>query len=146
MSQKINTASGLIHRVFSLSNIICHEANKKRVHEILHMNGYPKPLVNRLINCFFNKSTSKNTYVSLLYVPGCAERIANCFKRYGADVKFAFKNFRSMSDLYTKLKDKQKKEKRSDLVYLVKCKDCDKYYIGTTGQNQDGTTPQHHQT
>lgn len=50
------------------------------------------------------------------------------------DAKMAFKNYSSLSDIFSKLKDPIKKEERKDVVYLVKCIDCtNRCYIGTTG-------------
>lgn len=160
-TQKMNTAFGLVHRVFELSDESFYQKNHTRVEQLLRMNGYPIKLIHRVINRFNEKkrqqldrattnncsmtvldSTRDNNndplpiYFSLLYVPGLSESIEKCFKKFNTGIKISFKNFQCMRRLFDTMKDKVEQGEQRHVIYKILCKSCDnkKCYIGTTEQ------------
>lgn len=100
MNQKISTASGLIDRIFKLSDERFHDKNTRIAYDILTANDYPMPLISRIINRFKNKpvaallspqSTALIKTFALPYIPSVSSSIARSIKQV-ADVRFAYKN------------------------------------------------------
>lgn len=93
LSQKINSATGLMHRVLTLSNSVYWSKNRTIVFDLLRKNNYPDGLINRWWNKIYNKTrnirdgtimvdsrcgeerSDGNTYCSMAYVKGVSEKI-----------------------------------------------------------------------
>lgn len=58
MNQKINTTTGLVDRIFKLSDACFHRKNKAVAFDILRANDYPKNLISRIINRHHHQSTT----------------------------------------------------------------------------------------
>lgn len=155
MSQKLSTASGLIHRVFSLSNNTFHAKNKAIVMDPLRRNNYPKNVIyqvfNRTINRVNNNTitpagedTIEPSYYSFTYVSGVSERIGKLLLRNSEKGQIVYKNYLSLQHMFSKLKDKTTRDDSSNLVYAIDCADCPgRRYIGTTKQFLKRRVAQH---
>ena len=72
-------------------------------------------------------------YVLAPYVRGPSEKIGQLLSSY--NIKLAIKSSNTFKRTFCHfLKDKVKKEDTSEIVYEVKCSDCEKIYIGESGR------------
>lgn len=156
MNQKISTATGLVDRIFKLSDTCFHSKNKTVAFNILRANDYPKNLISRIINRHQHQSTAISTSqvtttntsqplrtFSLPFIPSVSSSIAKSIKGVTDNVRFAYKNHTNVASLFTKLKDKIPPTQESNVVYKVNCLDCPKCYIGTTNQHLCTRMKQH---
>ncbi|XP_058445678.1 uncharacterized protein LOC131426919 [Malaya genurostris] len=141
LSQKLNTATGFIGRVFRLSTCKSIVEKKKTVREYLLRNNYPSSLVNRLINRFVNKPNVDNrtdgdqtVFRSLHHVDSLTPALAKVIKRNQRNVRLGFKCLKTNASLFSKLKDPTPKLIRRNVIYRIPCIDCDSSYIGLTTQ------------
>lgn len=82
-----------------------------------------------------NEPADPKIYVSMTYIRGISERIAELIRKQADNVIVAFKNRHNLSSMFSKMKDKVATDQRCDVVYQVNCNECtDKQYIGTTSQ------------
>lgn len=146
--QVVNTARNFIRRVLGISSNIYHSKNKDLILKILKDNQFPEKTILRLINDFyFNKQPNTNVsgtteptkYVSTTYIPKLSDNIKQQIKKYTENTNVAFKTDKTVNTLFSKLKDKTKKELFTDLVYEIPCggntqQSCNLRYIGTTKQ------------
>lgn len=155
-------AKGFINRVLSLSSTNYREKNKHIIMDTLLKNDYPKTLINRLINsCKIYRSntdspslslsmlieTAEKKYRSILYVPGISEKIRKALARANNTIGIAFKCFKTLGNVFTKLKDKIPIMSQSNVVYSIPCKGCvNMQYIGTTKQLVKTRMNQHKHT
>ncbi len=77
----------------------------------------------------------------LPYVRGCSERIARIFRRY--DFFIAYKPFNKLSSIFRLPKDPIPERAICGVVYEIPCTDCEKVYIGQTGNSLDTRLQQH---
>ncbi|XP_072046303.1 uncharacterized protein [Amphiura filiformis] len=72
--------------------------------------------------------------VTIPYISGISERVKNHFKSFG--ISTSFKPVNTLRGKLVNVKDKQPKDKRSNLVYGVVCgdTDCSAAYVGETKQ------------
>lgn len=110
-----------------------------RIHQILQNNGYPKVLINKLINLRQHRTQISQqekptktlpAYKSIMYVKGLSETISRIIKKY-FDVNISYSPIRSSRKFFTKKKDKTPKELQSKLIYSIPCS-CGMRYIGMT--------------
>ena len=90
----------------------------KNTRILLENNNFPKHILNKIFNGVISTDTDSS-------------KIKN-----NNNNEIALSNFNTLSEqkIFTGLKDKIKKEKNSNLIYKIPCKDCDKCYIGETKQ------------
>lgn len=149
MSMKVNTALGVLRRIFGLSNSCFWNENTIIARELLIKNSYPKKLVEKLITDTIRKITHQRTnnisiqhpnedtnhFSSITYVPHLSEKLRKCIKPKCPDLNIAFKHNNTIGKtLYSKIKDKNPVQETSNVVYKIPCKDCNKTYIGQTSQ------------
>ena len=79
--------------------------------------------------------------VVLPYVRGCSERIARIFRRY--DLFTAYKPLNKLSSIFRLPKDPVSERAVCGVVYEIPCMDCDKIYIGQTGNSLETRIQQH---
>ena len=75
--------------------------------------------------------SDSNSYIVVPYIRGLYERTSWFLKRI-FDIRVIPKNYRSLSNLIVRGKDKTLKTKKNAVVYKLSCKDCDASYIGET--------------
>jgi hypothetical protein len=86
---------------------------------------------------------SKRIHRSLTYVPQLSENISKKIRKANNTIQIAYRTNNQMRQHYSKLKDKTSKEDLSSVIYKVECNDCDKSYIGQTGQKLKKRLQQH---
>lgn len=146
--QKIAIIKNLTDKAINLSHPKFHKENLKFITEILILNNYPKQFIQRHINnrvsyikSIINSSsaseTDKPTFSSrnifkLPHIKNFSNKIHNFTKKYQLNTIYhiPFK----LNRIIKLGKDKLNKEQQKNVVYCVKCKDCDKKYIGQTGR------------
>lgn len=124
-------------------------------------NGYPKKIIIKVINNTINKhntsiytdtflkSNLNNSYRSLVSQDNLAfqdipqflslpfhHRLFKPFRNIFEDIplKLVFSSTNSLNSHFTRLKSQTPKNKISNVVYKVKCADCQATYIGETCQ------------
>lgn len=145
---KCNTAYNLINRVLELSHKCYHNENIGKIKDILKTNKYPLALIEKFIrDCKKNlwkkengiptiKVTNENSiYQSLTYVEGLSQRIDKAIRKEFPDTIIAYKNRKTLRNLFSKTKDPLVRELKSNVCYKVQCKNCDNVYIGQTGRH-----------
>jgi hypothetical protein len=142
ITQKTNTALGLINRIFLLDNVNTDIKKCELIHQILRKNGYPKIVINSLIKRFKSQQITNNTeesennnnkYRCIPYIKGLSEKIAKFLKHEDENLKIAFKN-KKQSGIFTNTKDKTENLQMTNTIYSVPCitENCGKYYFGMT--------------
>ena len=85
-------------------------------------------------NCFCSliaENLIKNE-CSCLQHRGASEKIGKLLSSY--NIKLASKSSNTLERAFCHLKDKVKKEDRSEIVHEAQCSDCEKVYIGESGR------------
>lgn len=147
--QRINTARNFVNRIFSLSSQQFWKQNIGVAVNILRKNSYPDSLIKSVItDCFKSKfilspvdpETNLNTennpklYISCNYVNGLSENISKLFKKFTLNHTIALKSNKNIKQLHNPKKDPIPTLKKSGLIYAMDCNDCEKVYVGQTGQ------------
>ncbi len=72
--------------------------------------------------------------ITLPYIEGISEKMRRVFEEYG--ISSSFKPFNTIRQKLVHPKDRTPKEKKSDVIYGIKCdqKNCQEVYIGETAQ------------
>lgn len=140
----INTARNLIDRVLNISDMTFHKKNEKKIEEILKSNDFPNTIIHNLIRRHkthnrnnTNGIEEKRIYKSLTYVPIMSERIQKSEIYDTNNYRISHRIYNTLGRLFSKTKDRTKKEDKSNIVYRIPCKGnenevCDRIYIGTT--------------
>jgi hypothetical protein len=142
MSQKIASAYGFMHRVFSLTTDCDENELHEMIKDTLRKNNFPRTLSNGLIQTYKirrtgNRSRNNNEekkYRSLLFVDGLSQQIKNVVKKGDPKIEVAFKPMRTVQTVYSKLKTREEKWRKSCIIYRIPCKQCRLAYIGKTRQ------------
>ncbi|XP_058827592.1 uncharacterized protein LOC131687518 [Topomyia yanbarensis] len=144
LTQKLNTAMGFIARVFRLSTCKSEIEKKQMVREYLRNNNYPSGLINRLINRIINQQVSaeseripeseKMEFRSLHHVDGLTPALSKIIQRNHKNVSLSFKCTKTISSLFTKLKDPTSEQSKRNVIYRIPCSDCESSYVGLTTQ------------
>lgn len=142
----MSVLKGYIDRVYRLTSECYHTETRRLIFNGLKTNGYPSRLIITFIDKFITKNilprpTQADTEqqqpvrVSIHYINGVSECIARVFHKHTNTFKLAFKNTACVYDVLSKMKDRLDNQLRSNVIYQIKCNDCDdKVYIGITGQ------------
>lgn len=147
ITHKLNTAAGLIHRVYSIDQKNNDKTKNEIIHKILRINSYPKHVINATIKKYKSKRNSQNQespnemtsnqlnkrYASLTYIKGISERTAKFLKKENDNLQIAYSN-KYKNRIFSKLKDKIPKEHKRNLVYKIPCatQNCNRVYVGVT--------------
>lgn len=144
LTQKLNTATGFIGRVFKLSTQRSLDEKKRLVREFLKKNNYPSSLINRLIHRFINKISHHNSngetereekvYRSLHNVDGLTPALARAILKTNKNVCLSYKCAKTNALLFSKLKDPTHMLLRRNVIYRLPCCVCESSYIGLTTQ------------
>ena len=118
------------------------------LYNIFKTNGYPESLLKRLLystkaptNNLNKDSDAKIIYHTLPNIPNLSNKLVNIFKLN--KTKFAFKNMKIIGNFYSNLKNSIDNLSKSNLVYSLECKSCNKQYIGQTSQKLKLRITQH---
>ena len=124
---------------------------RKHVFKVLRHNGYPSKFLksydnkrkhHHLVNTNANSRTtdvnnraypadySTSNLVILPYIKGVTEKIYRALKK--ENVKVCYKPTNTLSQLFTKPKDKSPPEQTNGVVHKICCEDCDFVYYGQT--------------
>ncbi|XP_045463451.1 uncharacterized protein LOC123673068 [Harmonia axyridis] len=142
----INIKINMIKQMKNRIRRICHESyiqeGIQNLLEILRQNGYPYGMLKKLLYASdtteapqlirSEEVTEEIHYASYPNIHGLTKKLINIFKH--EKVKIAIYNKKTVGNLYTKLKDPIQTLLKSNVVYEVKCEDCEKIYIGHTSQ------------
>ena len=146
--QKRSVISSLAHRAnFIASNNNIRNKQRRNVCSTLNDNGYPLPLVRTFV--YGKKHSRKNdkspprnkNRISLPYVAGISEQIGSVLNHF--NLKSAFKPCNKIKDFFKLPKDNVEKESIRGIVYSIPCADCDKVYVGQTGNSFKTRIGQH---
>ena len=134
-----------------ISNPHAISEEKQHVQESLGNCGYPNWAFTKAKKTKDSTTTSDNqnsaassrTFVTIPYVAGLSERLKNTFKSHG--ISTCFKPTNTLRSKLVHVKDKQPKDKQSNLVYGIACAtpDCGETYVGETKQSLRARISQH---
>ncbi|XP_062705197.1 uncharacterized protein LOC134287419 [Aedes albopictus] len=151
LTQKINTIKNVIDRVNRLSTNWDEEKKREVIAQILQTNDYPRNLINRFLNRTHWTSTHTITaddhtteehtigppqakiYRSLPYIPSLTPKISQILRHDYPSVIICPRSVHTIRDLYTRIKDPIPMDHHHNVVYRIQCGNCDKCYIGMTG-------------
>jgi hypothetical protein len=141
ITQKINTALGLIHRIYNIDTENNEKTKQNIITNILQKNDYPIIVINSLFKRYKNNqnktremSTNDITiYRSIPYIKSLSEKVAKMLKSTNSDLVIAFKN-KPSNGVFTQLKDQTTHAKKTNVIYTIPCitEGCNKEYIGMT--------------
>lgn len=149
--QKINLVLSMKNRVILTTHSSLRRENLNKLAELFLENSYPKKLINNLLlnrssindaltvdNINNTKSAIDNTnniklYFSLPFLGNLSHKLKRIFKKFN-NVKLSFKNYKTIKQLFSSLKDKDDIINLSNVVYSIPCGTCEKVYIGQTSR------------
>ncbi|XP_050512088.1 uncharacterized protein LOC126888113 [Diabrotica virgifera virgifera] len=142
LSQKKSVVIGLADRAIKLSDPINRPQAIEKAKTALALNSYPHQLIettfkSRLHTFYNNRNNNKNikvkkNYMSLPYIKGLSEQLANLLSKHNITV--AHKGYNLVKRNYIQIKAKTPQLKKSHVVYEIPCSNCDGVYIGQTSQ------------
>ncbi len=88
-----------------------------------------------------NKQTRAKGMVVLPYIKGTTEAIQRVLKKHG--IGTSVRPHQTLRQLLVHPKDKIEPKYKSEVVYQIPCKNCDKSYIGETGRKFDIRLKEH---
>lgn len=151
---KRNTISILTNKILDLADPEFHKENFTLLRNTLTNNGYPRKLVNDIIQTTINKYGSKNpstdlhkeakdntNMVAIPYASGLFEDIKKEFQQH--DIKVVAKPTNNLKmSIFSNIKDKTPLLKQSNVVYEIPC-ECTIPYRGKTKQRLEKRIGQH---
>lgn len=165
LRHKVNVVNNFIHRVVSLSTNTTIDVSKQIILKQLQSNGYPKTLVNRLLQKYLSSrnhhipsTTTTNTsnqpnvvldrndtssilkpmYMPIPYVHKLTERLTKLFAQEYSTVRIAARQTTTVGNLHSRVKDPTATLEKNNIVYKIPCNQCNKCYIGKS-KNRLGT-------
>ncbi len=145
---KINTAIGLIKRIYTFSSDKTENEKRQIAMDLLRKNKFPKVLTHKLICEYKNKELSPTSHpettptttatpersitTAIRYVRGLTENICRKIRAYNQSLMISTPPERSLKCFFTKQKDRIPPEKLSRLIYMIRCLLCPKLYFGMT--------------
>lgn len=145
-------------RVLKISDPQFHKKNLNILFKLFIDNSYPPNLLKKILfstspqgappnttidvipgtnhNLRTNLADPGNTclYTSLPYIKDLTPKLLTIFKSIGLNLKIANRSVLTLNSLHSKLKDKTPLTLRSNVVYRIPCKNCNKSYIGQTSR------------
>jgi len=139
-SHKNTVMIGIIDRALKLTNPEFRPNVLNRIRKTLLNNGYPLHKINQVIknrtHKLYNEQNPKkktnNIFVAVPYVNQLSEKLQHCLKDF--DITICHKTYNPLNKLYTPLKSKTSKNKKSNVVYSIPCNNCPATYVGMTSQ------------
>jgi hypothetical protein len=140
-SQKMAAFNSMLHRLCTTPlDTVSFDRELKFILETATINGYKTSTIQKLLKKHRKKQalrtlttlkigpdkTPKN-YLVLPFVPDITHALEKVFKKY--DIHIAYDSCGKLGDLLGNQKDKTPETERSG-IYIIKCKKCDKFYIG----------------
>lgn len=143
VSQKIGTIMGMVDRTFLLSHPKFHSKNISFVINTLIDNDYPLNFIfdnnNKKLRLLLNnrtlrqndnnsivEETKKKTWFTILYISSISEKFTNIIKDLNVKLPYCSLNkikfVKTQKNILSVLSTK-------NVVYLIKCKDCDATYV-----------------
>ena len=127
----------------TVDSLYCASTNKgkrrerKHIFKVLRDNGYPSKFIKsydkkrkQRLSINTNADYSPSNFVVLPYIKGVTEKIYRAIKK--ENVKVCYKPTSTLSQQFTKPKDKLPSEQTNGVVYKICCDDCDFVYYGQT--------------
>ena len=144
-THKMSVSRCLYNRA-ALFSSDAHDKNREfhRIMNVLKQNNFPDHVIKRMNESNSNSSASDvtvNGYVSLPYIKGCSERISRVLKRF--NIKSHYKPINKLINIFGLPKDPVEQNKKCGVVYEVPCSECNKVYVGQTGNSLDTRLKQH---
>lgn len=151
---KFNVALSFAKRVLSLSDKSFHNQNMNTIKQVLTLNNYPEPIINKIIHKInintnsqitptVETETNNKMFTSMHYVPSLTESLS---KKIGEKInkKFAYKPIKTLrKHLFTNTKAKIDNENKSGIIYQIPCGSCDAIYVGETSKKLSTRKRQH---
>ncbi|XP_044747252.1 uncharacterized protein LOC123308587 [Coccinella septempunctata] len=140
------------HKIQNLSDELFHKKNFDEQTLFLMRNGYPKSLIHKIFyssnvepppHTLNNVDESHNNVrvCKLIYVPRLSEQLKRLMKDSTNRVIYYYN--KTVRSIFSKLKDRDPKERCSGVVYKINCRDCSVCYVGQTGQYLGNRSAQH---
>ena len=150
---KVNVIKGLKNRVLTLSDSSFHRQNLEILRNIFKSNGYGSALINKILFSTRHRTARTRppdepdegevslTFKSLPMITGLTPTLRRLFSPL--PVKVAITAGKKVGDFFTNLKDTTDLKSKCNLVYRVDCGDCERCYVGMTGQRFQARINQH---
>jgi len=145
----------MIDRIFLLSNPRLHQKNFDFMIKTFLCNGYPLKFIfdtisNRLRNLFKKRTKKQNLNDSddvqkgwflIPFIPKLSEKFKNITKNL--KTRLAFFNLHKLGRMIKAQKDKLPLGHNKNVVYKLKCKNCDVTYVGQTKRKLNTRVMEH---
>ena len=150
LAQKRAMVYTMVDKAILLSDKKFHIKNINYIKEILKDNSYPDIFINNNVNYRIKKlsSTHPHNYTSdrklklvLPYTNKFFENISDKLKKYNVTTIPRFNN--NLSKLITRGKDNTALTEQTNVVYKLKCKNCDATYVGETKRKMSVRIKEH---
>ena len=157
---KFGTINALLHRAWKIcSDYKQFDLEVNRIRKNFQALCYPEFAINKCVKNFVEKRIETNiqdttnkrkdeVLITLPYIGDISNRLVKQLNKtvqeagLNTTVRGVFKGVRKINN-YFKLKDKTPKLLQSNVVYSIKCLDCDAEYVGKTTQHIDARIYQH---
>ena len=147
MSHKTSVIRSLVDRAFNLCSTEYLEPELLLIKSTLKSNGYNPRHINQIIQkkriSIINPQNTSSSdrdhdnpqlkYISIPYIKGTSERMGRILKQ--KNIILANRPTNSLKSQLSRLKDPIATDQKTNVVYEIPCRDCDKVYIGETGRN-----------
>ena len=146
ITQKRGTIMGMVDRAFLLSHPQYHQKNLSFIIETLLNNDYPLDFIFETVNvrlrslCHkktlkqntsdLDETPKKTIWYTIPYVPNISERLIKTVRHF--DVRPAFFSLNKLDQFIRAQKDCLPNNKKKNVVYKIRCNDCDASYVGQT--------------
>jgi len=155
LQYRLNTLKNVIDQAILLSDESFHVENLEIVRKLFLNNGYRINIINKQIKDRLYVIKNKTTEQSLVDKQDVNNKKYNLLvpyvKKVGYDIGRIAKNVvnvcftipKKLNCLITKGKDRLTDLQTTEIVYKLKCKDCDKIYIGQTKRHLETRIKEH---
>lgn len=148
--QKEGMVYGYVSRILNITSECFKDHSIRTIHHVLDMNGYPRNLINKMIHKFQinqqntnTQSIEKTTFKSLLYIPSLSESLKNVLQNNNPKLQIGLKPIKTIENICNQNKQKTETMQKHGVIYQFGCNDCEKVYIGQTGQRLKNRLRQH---
>uniref|UniRef100_A0A8D9BWW7 Reverse transcriptase domain-containing protein n=1 Tax=Cacopsylla melanoneura TaxID=428564 RepID=A0A8D9BWW7_9HEMI len=121
------------------------EKEKAEVFALLKNNDYPENLINKVWQEDFRRPDRRQeipniAHVTIPYVKGISEHIQRVCKKH--NIRTSFRTVNQLRSLCT-AKDNINSDKKKNVIYEIKCDQCDEKYVGETSAWLEKRISQH---
>ena len=131
---KKSVVNNLVDRAILLSDKEFHTFNLNLIKNVLQENCYPLTFVQEIVDLKLQTIERKSRlgnnqvvadrdiqpFISIPHIEGLSEKILRILGNY--NINIAFKNHKSLKMIFKPTKDRLKKEKLSNIVYSIPCR------------------------